>query len=590
MVNDKPNTVFVARNDSQGIPNSKKGTVMSTSLHVFCAIVGASILALPKTFAWLGWIAGPILMWVFFGISLLSSRMLSSCYEANGVEHQRYHHAVRHLLGRKSAIVVSAFQIVNLFFFSLIFTITAANSMVSIAGLICQLQGKDVESSPECLSYETGGVWKMSLVFGAAEMLFSQIKNLEEAWWSSLLGSVSGVVYVLILLILGFAKVKNGEGTITGITTDVQCYDEYSNSFQSISTVDKIFGVLNGLGTIAFCFNFSLILLEVQDTLKQPPSAVRQMKKTCVYSIGASFFCYFMVAVTGYAARGDCVDSIVLNSYSDPKWALILAYSTVLINMLMSYQVFGQAMFDTIESQVKWYLLKRKLLRDREQGKMWSNPISQSDEEEKGQGIVDTGSPFDREETNKDVHDDIISHRLSYGFDHIQFTGSRFSKGLSGEVLVERRPSVIPSGDHGEATVDEQSYLASARSSMKAMFTHNTGFANEDVPLNDQGYLLRFWQRAIIRCSYVLIITILACVLPFFEAVAGLSGAVSFFPMSIYFPFSMYMVLYRDSMSKRFVLLLKVIAVFTFVVGCCATVGSFRNIINSFSTIEIFNT
>ena len=576
---------FVARNDSIGFQNSKTGTVMSTSLHVFCAIVGASILALPKTFAWLGWVAGPVLMWVFFGISMLSSRMLACCYEANGIEHGRYHHAVRHLLGRKNAIAVSFFQIINLFFFSLIFTITAANSMVQIAQLACEYAGKDPQSS-ECMSPETGGTWKMSLVFGGVEMFFSQIKNLEEAWWSSLAGSISGVIYVLVLLIVGFANISNGLGSVSGVTSGTECVTA-SGKILTVSTTDKIFGVLNGLGTIAFCFNFSLILLEVQDTLRQPPSAVQQMKKTCIYAIGGSFFCYFMVALTGYAAEGDCVDSVILNSYSNPtyasapKWSLILAYCNVLINMIMSYQVFGQSMFDTIESQVKWYLLKRKLqeaeMSARASGLDTLPEAEDENDEENGTGEK---SPFDRAKTEPTSE---LTYRGSYGFDHTHLPQPKFSAAMSEEVLV--RCSIV----HGDQS-RQQDTLPSARSSLKAMFTHDTGFANEDVPLNDQGYLLPFWQRAIVRCTYVLIITILACVLPFFEAVAGLSGAISFFPMSILWPFSMYKKLYGDTMSKGSLIFLKIIAIFTLIVGACATVGSFRNIISSFQNIQIFNT
>lgn len=520
-------------------------------------------------------------MWVFFGISMLSSRMLACCYEANGIEHSRYHHAVRHLLGRKSAIIVSFFQIINLFFFSLIFTITAANSMVQIAQLACEYAGKDPESS-ECMSYDTGGVWKMSLVFGAVEMLFSQIKNLEEAWWSSLVGSVSGVVYVLILLIVGFANVSNGLGTVSGVTSGTECFVNETEKLETVSTTDKIFGVLNGLGTIAFCFNFSLILLEVQDTLKQPPSAVQQMKKTCIFAIGGSFFCYFMVAVTGYAAEGDCVDSVILNSYSNgtaPKWALIIAYCNVLINMIMSYQVFGQSMFDTIESQIKWYLLRRKL-KEAEKSAHSSGLETLPEGDEDEEDGTASKSPFESVKTET-IHD--MPRRGSYGFDHTHLQQPKFSSALSEEVLVHCNTAPV---DH----TLQQDTLHSVRSSLRAMFTHDTGFANEEVPLNDQGYLLPFWQRAIVRCTYVLLITILACVLPFFEAVAGLSGAISFFPMSIYFPFAMYQKLYGESMSKGFLVFLKVIGAFTLIVGCCATVGSFRNIISSFQNIQIFNT
>ena len=68
------------------------GNVFTATMHTFCAVVGAGVLALPYSVSWLGWVAGPTLIIVFFLISLLSSRMLAMCYEANGIEHGRYHH------------------------------------------------------------------------------------------------------------------------------------------------------------------------------------------------------------------------------------------------------------------------------------------------------------------------------------------------------------------------------------------------------------------------------------------------------------------------------------------------------------------
>lgn len=91
-------TQFVAGKDPQGIPNDKTGSIASASLHCFCAIVGAGVLALPHANAWLGWVAGPICIVIFYLISLLTSVMLADVFEVNGVEHTRYHHAVRHLL------------------------------------------------------------------------------------------------------------------------------------------------------------------------------------------------------------------------------------------------------------------------------------------------------------------------------------------------------------------------------------------------------------------------------------------------------------------------------------------------------------
>eukprot|EP00889_Picochlorum_renovo_P000487 jgi/Picre1/27517/NNA_000484.t1 len=124
---------------------------------------------MPKVMSWLGWIAGPILLWVFFGISLMASRMLSACYESDGVEHARYHHAVRHLLGRKNALVVSIFQLINIFLMMITFTITGSDALMQIAKWACSYEGKsleEIENDSACLSPGTGGQWKMCLVFG----------------------------------------------------------------------------------------------------------------------------------------------------------------------------------------------------------------------------------------------------------------------------------------------------------------------------------------------------------------------------------------------------------------------------------------
>ena len=71
---------------------------MTAIAHIFCAVVGAGVLGLPNSVAWLGWIAGPTLLVFFFLVSIWSSRMLADVYCVNGVEHARYHHAVKNIL------------------------------------------------------------------------------------------------------------------------------------------------------------------------------------------------------------------------------------------------------------------------------------------------------------------------------------------------------------------------------------------------------------------------------------------------------------------------------------------------------------
>ena len=63
--------------------------------------------------------------------------------------------------------------------------------------------------------------------------------------------------------------------------------------------------ILNALGAIAFAYSFSLILLEIQDTLRQPPNTIRTMKRAVDLGVGMSFVFYITVAVAGYLAFGN---------------------------------------------------------------------------------------------------------------------------------------------------------------------------------------------------------------------------------------------------------------------------------------------
>jgi amino acid permease len=140
-----------------GIPNTKTGTLMTAVMHVFTAVVGAGVLNLPYAVSWLGWIAGPLLITAFFVFSLLSSVMLGQCFEVNGVEHERYHHLVNHLLGRRKAILASVFQLLNIFLVMWAYSITGGGSIVAIAQVACEYSGADLDSS-QCFAPSRPGV------------------------------------------------------------------------------------------------------------------------------------------------------------------------------------------------------------------------------------------------------------------------------------------------------------------------------------------------------------------------------------------------------------------------------------------------
>jgi hypothetical protein len=454
------------------------------------------------------------------------------------------------------------------------YTITGANSIVSIAQIACSYEGKtteELETDPSCLNPGTGGIWKMTLAFGGAELLLSQVRNLEEAWWVSVLGTLGSLIYGFVALILSIANASNHEGTVGGRDGG--------------SAANKVFNILNSLGAIGFAYNFSLILPEIQDTLKQPPSAIRQMKTTCMIAISGAFFFYFIVAVAGYSALGNNVDEIVLDSFCGPRWALLLSHIAILLHMLTAYQVFGQAMFNTLESHVKWYLLKR----EEKKLDLLNTSIAEEAEEtmETSPGANPMPTPFDTSAHKPD--DNKPRQRIKkpqnlLGLDHHHLNPipERLSSSISAQITEQRMSSVI----HHLHSEDTRLTHRSRAHSVFSMYSADTGFANEEVPLNDEGFVVGFQYRVVIRSLYVCLITLLACIMPFFSAFAGLVGAVTYFPLAIYFPFTCYKKVFP--VTRRFNILLWVIFSITLVVALVAVVGSVRTIIIGWSTYAVF--
>lgn len=592
---DVGNREFMARNDSMGIPNTKTGTLMTAVMHVFTAVVGAGVLNLPYAVSWLGWVAGPVLITAFFLFSLLSSVMLGQCFEVNGVEHERYHHLVNHLLGRRKAILASVFQLLNIFLVMWAYSITGAGSIVAIAQVACEYSGTDVDSS-QCFSPSTGGVWKSTLIFGAAQLLISQVRNLEEAWLVSVFGTIGSLIYSFIALILGMSNASRGLGSVGG------------NDGSSMA--DKAFEVLNALGSIAFAYNFSLILPEIQSTLKQPPSAVRTMNRVSGISITGSYVFYILIACGGYAALGSTTQPIILDSFCGPNWAILLAQIAILIHMLSAYQVFGQALFNTVESHIKFWLVKRALRQEvghRAQSGSVAHPeaIEEGDEEgeEEGDeaGKQTPAGPFDAAATGSlESSSEHLTQERVFGFDRYMFDPieRRISSVISGEII-EHSGSATSQGlrqrrGSAHSSIVYETYSRAhdppiePKKRRLSMFSVDTGFANEQVVLNDEGALLPLPWRLFLRSLVVCIITLLACVMPFFGAFVGLAGAVTWYPLAIYFPFAAYRKVY--TVTRGLSVAMRAISLFTLLVALAAVVGSVRSIIVGFSTYSIFGT
>lgn len=177
------------------LPNNKFGTVLSVTAQTLTTIIGFGILALPNAISYLGWIAGPLLLFVFFCVTVISNYLLVSVYQINGQQHANYGTAVGSIMkSRRYATAITSVQLLNIVIVLIACTITGGSAIQQIARHVCLSHGKsedEICDSQMCLGSCTGGVWQSILIFTGAEwVLCLFIKTLSGSRLISLVGMV----------------------------------------------------------------------------------------------------------------------------------------------------------------------------------------------------------------------------------------------------------------------------------------------------------------------------------------------------------------------------------------------------------------
>ncbi|KAK3198976.1 hypothetical protein Dsin_022391 [Dipteronia sinensis] len=132
---------------------------------------------------------------------------------------------------------------------------------------------------------------------------------------------------------------ENGfvQGSLTGIRTS--------------SAVEKMWLVSQALGDIAFAYPYSLILIEIQDTLKSPPSEYQTMKKASTISIIVTTFFYLLCGGFCYAAFAEDTPGNLRTGFGfyEPYWLIDFANACIVIHLVGGYQVFSQPLYGNVE-------------------------------------------------------------------------------------------------------------------------------------------------------------------------------------------------------------------------------------------------
>ncbi|CAL5419805.1 unnamed protein product [Camellia sinensis] len=238
----------------------RTGTVWTASAHIITAVIGSGVLSLAWATAQLGWIAGPTVMFLFSFVTYYTSTLLAACYRSGdpntGKRNYTYMDAVSSNLGGVKFMICGLIQYLNLFGVAIGYTIASSISMMAIKRSNCfhASGGKNpckISSTP------------YMIMFGVAEIIFSQIKDFDQIWWLSIVAAIMSFTYSSIGLALGISKVaETGKfrGSLTGI------------SIGTVTETQKIWRSFQALGDIAFAYSYSIILIEIQDTVRSPPS------------------------------------------------------------------------------------------------------------------------------------------------------------------------------------------------------------------------------------------------------------------------------------------------------------------------------
>ncbi|CAL0301741.1 unnamed protein product [Lupinus luteus] len=321
----------------------RTGTVWTAVAHIVTGVIGSGVLSLAWAIAQLGWIGGPLAMILFASITLFTSFLLSDTYRSPDPENgptrsSSYLDAVNLHKGEGNGRLCGVFVNVSLYGFGIAYIITAAISMSSIQKSIVY---GSLGSEP---TSEAGDVYNM-LIFGVIQLVLSQTPNFHNIQWLSVVAAIMSLGYAFTGMGLAVVKVaENGhaEGSTKGIPTSTE--------------MAKFWLVAQALGDIAFSYPFSVILIEIQDTLKSPPPENVTMRKASTISVFITTFFYLCCGCAGYAAFGNDTPGNLLTGFalSKPHWLVDFANVCIVIHLVGAYQVYSQPLFANFENWLRF--------------------------------------------------------------------------------------------------------------------------------------------------------------------------------------------------------------------------------------------
>ncbi|KAL8482129.1 hypothetical protein ACS0TY_028329 [Phlomoides rotata] len=201
-------------------------------------------------------------------------------------------------------------------------------------------------------------------------------------WAMSQLGWIAGPVLMLLFSIIThytslilaaapFESVDLGEGgarkytyvgvvgaKLSGFQTKLCGAYQFLNLYEGIIgyTIysSRSMKSFQALGAIIFSYTQCLVIIEIQDTIRSPPSEA--MKTAMHLSQTVTTSVYMLCACAAYAAFGDSTPQNLISDFENPYHLVDFANIAIVIHDIGAYQVYSRVIFAFVEKTAKeWF-------------------------------------------------------------------------------------------------------------------------------------------------------------------------------------------------------------------------------------------
>ncbi|XP_013601938.1 PREDICTED: amino acid permease 8-like [Brassica oleracea var. oleracea] len=317
----------------------RTGTLITASAHIITTVIGSGVLSLAWAIAQLGWVVGTVILVAFAVIVNYTSRMLADSYRSpEGTRNYTYMDVVRVYLGGRKVQLCGLAQFGSLVGVTIGYTITASISLVAIGKANCF---HDKGHGAKC----SVSNYPLMAAFGIVQIFLSQIPNFHKLSFLSIIATVMSFSYASIGFGLALAALASGKVGKTGLTGTVVRVD--------VTASDKLWKSFQAAGNIAFSYAYSVVLVEIQDTLRSSPPENKVMKKASLAAVSTTTAFYILCGCIGYATFGNQAPGDFLTDFGfyEPYWLIDFANACIAVHLIGAYQVFAQPIFQFVEKK-----------------------------------------------------------------------------------------------------------------------------------------------------------------------------------------------------------------------------------------------